>query len=310
MPGRGESSEAYRYGFNGKEKDDKGEFGSITNLDFGARIYNPAIGRWLSLDPDMKELASHSPYSFVLNSPLKLKDPDGKYPIITIKPNENGKGGTITLAATVFVTGHGATSDMASKAQSKFDEIFTEGNYVDENGDNWNIAFDVEFIYVESENSGDFFLKNAKGELSRNFDMRNGDNVMFLSGESHPTVKDSHARNLGPLEKGKGVPIGVRADLHDSDYADAWTYVHETAHLFGLADRYHNHYHDGDKRETEAHGDFGSDVMGAYHGTEVSQEHYDNLGSAILEERKNNNSDSFPLKYYVDKDKYTGKVKE
>lgn len=36
--------DSYRYGFNGKEKDDKGEFGSTTHYDYGFRIYNPGIG--------------------------------------------------------------------------------------------------------------------------------------------------------------------------------------------------------------------------------------------------------------------------
>jgi RHS repeat-associated protein len=40
----------YRFGFNGKENDNeiKGEGNS---LDFGGRIYNNGLGKWLSLDP-------------------------------------------------------------------------------------------------------------------------------------------------------------------------------------------------------------------------------------------------------------------
>jgi len=39
MPGRKYNSSEYRYGFNGKEKDQNGEFGSITNYDYGFRIF-------------------------------------------------------------------------------------------------------------------------------------------------------------------------------------------------------------------------------------------------------------------------------
>jgi RHS repeat-associated protein len=50
MPGRSFQSGGYRYGFNGKEKDPT-EFGALTHYDYGFRIYNPALGRFLSVDP-------------------------------------------------------------------------------------------------------------------------------------------------------------------------------------------------------------------------------------------------------------------
>ena len=40
----------YRYGFNGKEKDTNGEFGN-TIYDYGFRIYDPSIAKFLSTDP-------------------------------------------------------------------------------------------------------------------------------------------------------------------------------------------------------------------------------------------------------------------
>jgi len=44
-------SSSYRYGFNGKEKDEDGEWGSSTHNDYGFRIYNPAIVKFLCVDP-------------------------------------------------------------------------------------------------------------------------------------------------------------------------------------------------------------------------------------------------------------------
>ncbi len=72
-------SQNYKYGFNGMEKDDelKGEGNSY---DFGARIYDPRLGRWLARDPLEAKYPHISPYNFVLNSPLSLKDPDGREP--------------------------------------------------------------------------------------------------------------------------------------------------------------------------------------------------------------------------------------
>jgi RHS repeat-associated protein len=68
---------AYRYGFNGKEKDDEIN-GSGNDYDFGARIYDSRLGRWLSLDPLQEKYAGLSPYNFCGNNPIMLIDPDGK----------------------------------------------------------------------------------------------------------------------------------------------------------------------------------------------------------------------------------------
>ncbi|HAD96843.1 MAG TPA: hypothetical protein DCG19_05515 [Cryomorphaceae bacterium] len=76
MPGRTFNGGDYRYGFNGKEKDDEIK-GDNNSLDFGARIYDPRVGRWLSVDPFEAAYPSHSPYNFALNTPISAVDPDG-----------------------------------------------------------------------------------------------------------------------------------------------------------------------------------------------------------------------------------------
>jgi RHS repeat-associated protein len=66
----------YRYGFNGKEKDPT-EFGSLTHYDYGFRIYNPAIGKFLSVDPLKKDYPELTPYQFASNTPIQAIDLDG-----------------------------------------------------------------------------------------------------------------------------------------------------------------------------------------------------------------------------------------
>jgi RHS repeat-associated protein len=39
----------YRYGYNGKEKDNEIK-GEANSLDYGARIYDPRVGRWMCTD--------------------------------------------------------------------------------------------------------------------------------------------------------------------------------------------------------------------------------------------------------------------
>ena len=77
MPERSGSSELYRYGFNGKEKDESGEFGNLTHYDYGFRIYNPGIGRFLSVDPLTADYPGWSPYPFAMNRVIDGVDLDG-----------------------------------------------------------------------------------------------------------------------------------------------------------------------------------------------------------------------------------------
>ncbi len=78
LPNRHGNSAEYRYGFNGKESDNeiKGEGNSY---DFGARMYDPRVGRWLSVDPLRKRAPGITPYRFGFNNPIRYQDPDGKW---------------------------------------------------------------------------------------------------------------------------------------------------------------------------------------------------------------------------------------
>ncbi|WP_338390360.1 RHS repeat-associated core domain-containing protein [Aureibacter tunicatorum] len=69
--------ENYGYGFNGKEKDQDGEWGSQTNYDYGFRIYNPTIAKFLSVDPLTKSYPWYTPYQFAGNKPIWAIDLDG-----------------------------------------------------------------------------------------------------------------------------------------------------------------------------------------------------------------------------------------
>ena len=55
MPQRSMSSGSYRYGFNGKENDNDAK-GTGNQQDYGMRIYDPRLGRFLSVDPDRKSV--------------------------------------------------------------------------------------------------------------------------------------------------------------------------------------------------------------------------------------------------------------
>ncbi len=65
----------YRFGFNGKEDDDE-----WAKQDYGFRIYDGRIGRFLSVDPIASKYPWYTPYQFAGNMPIWASDLDGLEP--------------------------------------------------------------------------------------------------------------------------------------------------------------------------------------------------------------------------------------
>ena len=65
--------------FLGKEWDHQH---GLDLYDFGARLYDPAVGRWTTMDPLCEKYYSVSPYAYCFNNPVKFIDPDGKKVLI------------------------------------------------------------------------------------------------------------------------------------------------------------------------------------------------------------------------------------
>ncbi|WP_343307727.1 RHS repeat-associated core domain-containing protein [Chitinophaga niabensis] len=66
----------YRYGFNGKENDNEVK-GEGSQQDYGMRIYDAKVGRFLSVDPITKMYPELTPYQFASNTPIMAIDIDG-----------------------------------------------------------------------------------------------------------------------------------------------------------------------------------------------------------------------------------------
>lgn len=77
MEGRTVQDSSYRYGFNGKEHDQNGEWGSKSHYDYGFRIYNPSIAKFLSVDSLASSFPWFTPYQFAGNTPIRALDLDG-----------------------------------------------------------------------------------------------------------------------------------------------------------------------------------------------------------------------------------------
>ncbi len=162
QPGRSISSSDYRFGFNDKEKDDETK-GTDNSIDFGARIYDPRLVRWSSIDPLAKQFPSHSPYSAFNNNPIYFNDPTGGSAESTI----DKKSKTITISAKLILYGDGGNKYLAVTTARDVQNIYNNANgKIDIEG----ISYDVKFIITgEYRRDGN----ELKDEISNNTDYRN-----------------------------------------------------------------------------------------------------------------------------------------
>lgn len=74
------NSAASKFKFGGKEYNE--ELG-LDWYDVSARNYDPALGRWMNLDPLAEQMRRHSPYNYGFDNPIFFTDPDGMKPCPT-----------------------------------------------------------------------------------------------------------------------------------------------------------------------------------------------------------------------------------
>ena len=107
MPGRLYNNATYRFGFNGKEMDNE-TYGNGNSIDYGARINDPRLGRFLSVDPLTRKYPYLTPYQFASNTPIWAIDLDGLEKVIYTLTKANGTWTTSKLElATAGSLGNG-----------------------------------------------------------------------------------------------------------------------------------------------------------------------------------------------------------
>ena len=83
------------YKYNGKELD---RMHGLDTYDYGARQYNPIVGRWDRMDPLCEKYYSVSPYAYCGGNPVNAIDTDGKDVFLLIWATYNGHIGHAGVA--------------------------------------------------------------------------------------------------------------------------------------------------------------------------------------------------------------------
>ncbi|MBX3101776.1 MAG: hypothetical protein KF690_04655 [Bacteroidetes bacterium] len=111
----------YRYAFNGKERN--AEFGE-DDYDYGERMYDARIGRFLSVDPLTSSFPHYSPYQFAGNKPIQAVDLDGSEELLYNFRLQKELGGRLVIEV-INHTDTWKRFEATLKAQNKFDVYVT-----------------------------------------------------------------------------------------------------------------------------------------------------------------------------------------
>jgi RHS repeat-associated protein len=91
-----QTSSSYRYGFNGKEKDKEI---NADDYDFGERVYDSRLGKFLSIDKFAQKYPFNTPYSFANNCPISVIDVKGDSLYFLFYTTGNQRGDEMFQAA-------------------------------------------------------------------------------------------------------------------------------------------------------------------------------------------------------------------
>ncbi len=190
-------STKYRYGFNGKEMDSSIN-GNGVDYDYGARIYDARVAKFLSVDPLFQSYPWYTPYQFSGNMPIAAIDLDGleQRVVVYYKSNQgnpykviiykmtNKDNEAIDLQIQAVVNQHRAGTNIAKGNALVFD-VYNEGAKNEQvvlvnSRNTTNSQLTKQESKIDKENAVQFD-ENARPDKFQYFGIADADNPKYAS---------------------------------------------------------------------------------------------------------------------------------
>jgi RHS repeat-associated protein len=161
---------AQRYAYNGKELVE-----GIGLYDYGARWYDPVVGRWTSVDPLAGMYSAWSPYNYVLGNPILHTDPDGR----SVDGEYYNSNGALIFDDgvdddKVYLTTQAAVDDASSFELNES----TTGHIIRGSNDTYDLGAKNDFGLIQLTGMGNpNILNNSNTEDSYSYTDSNGNRV-------------------------------------------------------------------------------------------------------------------------------------
>ena len=197
------------YLYNGKELQDK-----LKWYDYGARFYDPVIGRWGSVDPLAEKYYALTPYQYAGNTPVNAVDIGGKL-FIFVNGFKPGEWFSTKLPTTV-PNQYGTISPNAMNFANTIDRSFHKGN----NTDYWG---DVSGAYMSAYSDNNAYSVNgsftpkSSASLRYNEGMTAGENLIEQLESGAITLKEGETIKIVGHSQGAAYAAGIASALAKND---------------------------------------------------------------------------------------------